>query len=104
MGMFDYLICEFPLKHNPSTKVWQTKSLDCKGDVIRILSNGALQMASLGLGDNDEPENPLNVPDEDFNWYDFRGEIEFYEGYYAYHAKFYNGFLVKITCLKVPGS
>ena len=99
MGMFDYLICEFPLKHNPPIKVWQTKSMGRHGDVYRILSNGVLQRAE--IGDDDAPSQ---VPDSEYRWYDFRGDISFTSGEYTYEAKFYNGFLVEICCTSAPGS
>lgn len=61
MGMYDYVICEYPLPGNPPewAKEFQTKDLDCQMDTYTITADGRL------------------VGNEDLS--DFTGTIEFYD-------------------------
>lgn len=45
MGMFDYLLCEYPLPLDGMTGVkWQTKDLTCELSTYRITAEGVLEV------------------------------------------------------------
>lgn len=82
MGMFDWLICKHPLPDGYSAERFQTKSMDCLGEIYEITDQGTLTC------------NGVTVDDAHglFNFYDLdRSDV-----WHEYDAKFTDGRLVEI--------
>lgn len=101
MGMFDHLTSDYPLPGNPQVATWQTKSLKCRGDHYRINSNGVLNRTRQRY----EAGDPLLIDHNDYQFSRFTGRINFYayDSDWEYSARFVEGLLVTIKCVKQPG-
>lgn len=88
MGMFDNIICEYPLPGNPVVLEWQTKSLGCEMDTYIVAADGTLWIEdydvqdqsdfALGKGQDKFMGCMTRVNQRRVQVTDFRGEVRFY--------------------------
>lgn len=117
MGMFDDIICEYPLPDGYDKKNFQSKSFDCQMDVYKITADGELRIYTYDLEDDGVyPEDHFfkGEPKKKkvhIRWelVDYHGVFNFYggtwsnelqkhtDGWHEYLAKFTDGKLVEIT-------
>ena len=107
MGLFDDLICEYPLPGNPpKTAKYQTKSLGCDLYEYRITSDGTLCVHNCDYEDRSDPTaagyerlkgRAVRVNER---WEQvtppFRGEVFFYGESGDYSALFDDGKLLNV--------
>lgn len=100
MGLFDEILCEYPLPEWPAGEDprFQTKDLDCLLERYRITVDGRLLTTRYRRGSLDETESPRELDTEFYGFLVFYtsverdGEREWYE----YRAKFTDGRIVEV--------
>jgi hypothetical protein len=103
MGMFDYIVCKYPLPNNfdATNTTFQTKSLHCHLDKYTISSEGIL-LLNQKLDPTEENDEVIALIDIKYT-----GNISFYtfikndvKQWYEYSATFINGKLQNIISNK----
>jgi hypothetical protein len=108
MGMFDEIICEYPLPR-PELQhiVFQTKDLDCTLARNTITKDGRLRIETWEYVHRDEPSAPFGFVLDRVNWQegieeDYHGDLFFYHwdetiGMITFRARFNEGHLTSIV-------
>lgn len=127
MGMFDYLVCDYPLPAREEAKglTYQTKDFDQRMDTIYILEDGSVWVEEYDYEDQSDPNaeglaalvgrlTRVNIRRR--HLVEFSGTVDFYssygpsdsegwgEGWLEFRAVIHEGQVLEITLLedKVP--
>lgn len=99
MGMFDYVICLYPLQDYPDTAPrsgFQTKDFDGHCNEYMIYSSGEIRLTRC-WATNDNFSGQINVNEPLY----YTGQLNFYDEYkgtwYEYDAVFKNGMLIELA-------
>lgn len=109
MGMFDEIICEYPLpRPEMQHTVFQTKDFDCTLARNTITKDGRLRLERWEYISRDDPTAFFGFVLERVNWQeyyadDYHGDLEFYDWddtartLIVFRARFTDGRLVRIV-------